>query len=129
MVKNQSVFMDIPPDQHVLRGEHFFVVKDGFPVSQGHCLIVSRQPRTDYFELNKDERHELTALIHEVRAWIEQSHSPDGYNIGMNCGRLAGQTVMHFHCHIIPRYAGDMGKPDGGIRHCVSGKGHYDSKE
>ena len=129
MIKSQSVFMGIPPDQHLLRGEHFFVIKDGFPVSPGHCLIVSRQPRTDYFELSEDERHELTALIHEVRLWIEQNHSPDGYNIGMNCGRLAGQTVMHFHCHVIPRYAGDMGKPDGGIRHCVAGNGHYESEE
>jgi len=120
--------MDIPPDQHLLRGEHFFVIKDAFPVSPGHCLIVSRKPRTDYFELSEDERHELTALVHEVRNWIEQNHSPGGYNIGMNCGRIAGQTVMHFHCHVIPRYSGDMDKPEGGIRHCIAGRGFYEVK-
>ena len=56
---------------------------------------------------------------------IEKKHSPSGYNIGMNCGEDAGQTVMHFHCHIIPRYKGDMENPRGGIRHCVEGKGYY----
>lgn len=56
---------------------------------------------------------------------IEKDHKPDGYNIGMNCGETAGQTVFHFHCHIIPRYKGDMENPRGGVRHCVSGKGNY----
>jgi diadenosine tetraphosphate (Ap4A) HIT family hydrolase len=127
MAEHSSVFLDIPVDQHLLQGKHFFVIKDGFPVSPGHCLIVSREPRSDYFELDVAERHELTELIHEVRATIEQWHSPGGYNIGMNCGRLAGQTVMHFHCHVIPRYEGDMEDPAGGIRHCVAGKGNYRS--
>jgi len=125
MVEGRSVFLDIPQDQYLLRSEHFFVVEDAFPVSPGHCLIVSCEPRADYFELDKVERHELTELIHRVRACIEQDHSPDAYNIGMNCGRIAGQTVMHFHCHVIPRYAGDMKSPEGGVRHCVAGKGHY----
>jgi diadenosine tetraphosphate (Ap4A) HIT family hydrolase len=128
MVECRSVFLDIPQDQYLLQGQHFFVIKDGFPVSPGHCLIVSRQHRADYFELNKTERQELTELIQQVRTCIEQEHSPDGYNIGMNCGRVAGQTVMHFHCHVIPRYAGDMNNPAGGVRHCVAGKGNYDSE-
>lgn len=126
MVERQSVFMDIPPDMHVLQGKHFFVIKDGFPVSPGHCLIVSCKSRADFFDLNQDERSELSELILEVRKWIEQNYSPDGYNIGMNCGQTAGQTVMHFHCHVIPRYSGDMENPEGGIRHCVLGKGHYE---
>ena len=129
MAETRSVFLDIPQEQHLLQGEHFFVIKDGFPVSPGHCLIVSRDPKADYFNLNKTERHELTELIHKVRACIEEEHSPDGYNIGMNCGRIAGQTVMHFHCHVIPRYEGDMANPAGGVRHCVFGKGQYNSQE
>lgn len=129
MAETRSVFLDIPQEQHLLQGEHFFVIKDGFPVSPGHCLIVSRNPKADYFNLNKTERHELTELIHKVRACIEEEHSPDGYNIGMNCGRIAGQTVMHFHCHVIPRYEGDMVNPAGGVRHCVFGKGQYNSQE
>ena len=126
MTETRSVFFDIPQEQHLVRGEHFFVVKDGFPVSPGHCLIISRVPRTDYFELSESERRELTELIHRVRVCIEKEHSPDGYNIGMNCGRPAGQTVMHFHCHVIPRYDGDMTNAAGGVRHCVTGKGPYD---
>lgn len=55
----------------------------------------------------------------------EREFAPDGYNIGMNCGEAAGQTVMHFHCHLIPRYKGDMENPRGGIRHCIAGKGYY----
>ena len=125
MAETGTVFLDIPQEQHLLQGEHFFVIKDSFPVSPGHCLIVSRDPKADYFDLNKIERHELTELIHQVRACIEQEHSPDGYNIGMNCRRIAGQTVMHFHCHVIPKYEGDMENPAGGVRHCVVGKGQY----
>jgi diadenosine tetraphosphate (Ap4A) HIT family hydrolase len=126
MVERKSVFLEIPHDQYLLQGEHFFVIRDRFPVSPGHCLIVSSEPRVDYFELSESERRELTEMIHQVRARIEQEHSPNGYNIGMNCGKIAGQTVMHFHCHVIPRYVGDMKNPAGGIRHCVAGKGYYD---
>jgi diadenosine tetraphosphate (Ap4A) HIT family hydrolase len=128
MVESKSVFLEIPQDQYLLMSRYFFVIRDRFPVSPGHCLIVSRELRGDYFELNESERNELTELIHQVRKLIEQEHSPDGYNIGMNCGRIAGQTVMHFHCHVIPRYAGDMENPLGGIRHCVAGKGYYENK-
>ena len=125
MVESSAAFSDIPQDQYLLQSNYFFVIRDRFPVSPGHCLIVSREPRIDFFELNEPERHELVELIRRVRARIEQDYSPDGYNIGMNCGRIAGQTVMHFHCHMIPRYAGDMKNPAGGIRHCVAGKGYY----
>jgi len=128
MAETRSVFLDILPEQHLLQGEHFFVIKDSSPVSPGHCLIVSRDPKTDYFDLNTMERHELTELIHRVRAYIEKENSPDGYNIGMNCGKIAGQTVMHFHCHVIPRYEGDMENPADGVRHCVIGKGQYISQ-
>jgi diadenosine tetraphosphate (Ap4A) HIT family hydrolase len=56
---------------------------------------------------------------------IKQSRQPDGFNIGINCGEAAGQTVFHFHCHVIPRYVGDMHEPRGGVRHCIEGKGYY----
>ena len=67
----------------------------------------------------------LTRAINKGKDVVEQKYSPSGFNIGMNCGEDAGQTVMHFHCHIIPRYKGDMQDPRGGIRHCVQGKGYY----
>ena len=128
MAESTSVFLTIPAEQYLLQGTHFFVIEDGFPVSPGHCLIVSRLRKVDYFDLNEKERRELTDLIRQVRDMIEQTYAPAGYNIGMNCGRVAGQTVMHFHCHVIPRYPGDMDKPDGGVRHCVVGRGHLRSE-
>ena len=65
---------------------------------------------------------EMGAFLREA---VEKEYSPDGYNIGMNCGESAGQTVFHFHCHVIPRYIGDMKNPRGGVRHCINGKGYY----
>jgi diadenosine tetraphosphate (Ap4A) HIT family hydrolase len=107
------------------RGPHFFIIKDAYPVSNGHLLIISNRVAANYFELNTDEVMGLHDAIVIAKRLIEETHSPDGYNIGMNCGQAAGQTVFHFHCHVIPRYTGDMEDPRGGIRHCVVGKGHY----
>jgi diadenosine tetraphosphate (Ap4A) HIT family hydrolase len=124
-MEKRSVFLNIPQEQHVLKTEHFFVIRDGYPVSPGHSLIITKQLRKDYFELSHEELQELPLAIRLVRENIEQFYQPDGYNIGLNCGEIAGQTVFHFHCHIIPRYQGDMENPSGGVRHCVAGKGYY----
>ncbi|WP_405296810.1 HIT family protein [Algibacter sp. Ld11] len=120
-----SVFSNIKEDKTIYQGNYFFLIEDGYPVSPGHILIISNAEKIDYFELNKDERIELTELIEKAKEIIESKYKPDGYNIGMNCGEVAGQSVMHFHCHIIPRFKGDMKNPKGGIRHCVEGKGNY----
>lgn len=96
-----------------------------YPVSDGHTLIISNSHKSDYFLLNDFERKELANLILKTKEIIELEYKPDGYNIGINCGYDAGQTIMHFHCHVIPRYKGDMKDPRGGVRHCVEGKGYY----
>jgi diadenosine tetraphosphate (Ap4A) HIT family hydrolase len=75
--------------------------------------------------LTEKEQQELPKMINKAKSIIEQEITPDGYNIGMNCGVASGQTVMHFHCHVIPRYLGDMKNPRGGVRHCIKGKGNY----
>ena len=80
------------------------MIYDGYPVSPSHILIISNEEKLDYFYLNKEEQSELTSLIEVAKEIIEKERKPDGYNIGMNCGEAAGQTVMHFHCHVIPRY-------------------------
>jgi len=118
-------FFEIPSDRHIGQTEHFFLIYDGFPVSPGHILIISKELRMDYFELTVQEKEDLANAILLAKQLIEEGHSPDGYNIGMNCGEAAGQTVFHFHCHLIPRYIGDMENPRGGVRHCVQGKGRY----
>ena len=120
-----DTFLEIETEKHILESKHFFVIKDEYPVSQGHCLIVTKRLRTDFFDLSNDERTELGEVIISTRNLIEKSQSPDGYNIGMNCQSAGGQTVMHFHCHVIPRYFGDMSDPRGGIRHCIPEKGNY----
>lgn len=120
-----SVFTDIPEDRVLYRGDHFFIMEDGYPVSPGHLLIISNRETTDYFALSEEEKADLPRMIDLGKEIILKQHRPDGFNIGMNCGTAAGQTVMHFHCHLIPRYAGDMEVPRGGVRHCVAGKGYY----
>ena len=120
-----SVFLDIPKENWIYEGENFFIIYDKFPVSPGHCLIITKTLRADYFELSESEISELPLMIDTAKKLIEKEFTPAGYNIGMNCGEIAGQTVMHFHCHLIPRYKGDMDDPRGGIRHCVIGKGYY----
>jgi diadenosine tetraphosphate (Ap4A) HIT family hydrolase len=122
-----SVFNAIGPERIVGRTHHFFLVEDAYPVSPGHILVISKELRSDYFELSAEERSDLDAAIHLARYVIGKSHRPDGYNIGMNCGAAAGQTVFHFHCHVIPRYRGDMEDPRGGVRHCIIGKGYYNA--
>jgi len=120
-----SVFKQISDDRVLLKTDHFFVIGDGFPVSPGHMLIISNEIRKDFWSLTPDEKLALANIIEDVKSLIEKEYQPDGYNIGMNCGEAAGQTVFHFHCHVIPRYVGDMQNPRGGVRHCVEGKGDY----
>ena len=114
-------------DQTILfSSEHLCAIWDNYPVSPGHILLVTRDHRTDYFELEPEEKKELHLMVRRAREFIiESGHVPHGYNIGMNCGEAAGQTVMHFHCHVIPRYRGDMESPRGGVRHCIPEKGRY----
>lgn len=120
-----SVFLEIPEDRIIYQDDLFFIIRDKYPVSDGHSLIITKNLRLDYFDLTPDEKLHLVEVIETCKRLIEKDFEPDGYNIGMNCGEAAGQTVMHFHCHLIPRYKDDMENPRGGIRHCIKGKGYY----
>ena len=118
-------FSEIPQDRIIYKDDYFFIIEDAFPVSPGHLLIISNEVKSDYFQLNQYEKDHLSKVILEAKSIIESKYQPDGYNIGMNCGEAAGQTVFHFHCHLIPRYKGDMGNPRGGVRHVIPNKGKY----
>ena len=120
-----SVFLDLPEERVLLRTEHFFVIEDGFPVAPGHLLVISNRPCPDWFSLTPEEQGALPAVLDLAKAWIEERHQPDGYNVGMNCGEAAGQTVMHFHCHLIPRRHGDTPRPRGGVRGVIPSKQSY----
>ena len=120
-----SVFKSIPEDKILFRGELFFIVEDNYPVSPGHLLIISHSEKPDYFSLSDNEKTDLPMMIQKAKSLIEAKHSPDGFNIGMNCGESAGQTVMHSHIHLIPRRDGDNKKPRGGVRGVIPGKMSY----
>ena len=120
-----NAFTKIQEEQILFKGSHFYIIKDSYPVSPGHLLILCRNDKEHYFQLDNTELKELHVMIHKCKEIIEKEYNPDGYNIGMNCGAAAGQTVFQFHCHVIPRYSGDMKDPKGGIRHCIIGKGYY----
>ncbi len=118
-------FLSIPSERIIFEDDFFFIIRDIYPVSPGHSLIISKTWKRDYFELSELERQYLDKAIFKAKELIELDFQPDGYNIGMNCGEFAGQTVFHFHCHLIPRYKGDMENPRGGVRHVIEGKGYY----
>jgi diadenosine tetraphosphate (Ap4A) HIT family hydrolase len=118
-------FTEIDPKRILFQNKLFFIVRDGFPVSPGHLLIISNTLRNNFFDLTKEEQGNLSEVIEIAKGIIEKEFQPDGYNIGMNCGAAAGQTIFHFHCHVIPRYTGDMEDPRGGVRNCIPSKGNY----
>ena len=89
---------------------------DQFPVNEGHVLIVPKRHVTGYFEATLEEIGAINELIFEVKAILDSKYKPDGYNIGVNVGYAAGQTIFHLHMHVIPRYDGDVADPRGGIR-------------
>ena len=121
-----TVFDDIHESEITQSDDLFIVIRDRFPVSNGHSLIIARRlDAVTFFDLTEAEQQKMVRLIQRVKLELDALYSPDGYNIGMNCGISAGQTIMRFHCHVIPRYRGDMEDPRGGVRHCIPGHGNY----
>ncbi len=100
-------------------------IPDGFPVSPGHTLVVPKRHESDVFLLSGDEQRALLELVGVVREKLTRELSPDGFNIGINVGAAAGQTVAHAHVHVIPRRKGDVEDPRGGVRWVVPGKARY----
>jgi diadenosine tetraphosphate (Ap4A) HIT family hydrolase len=109
----------------VIRNDLCYARRDRFPVSRGHLLVIPFRHTPDFFSMTPEERGAVLALVASCRDSIEVEFSPAGYNIGFNVGAVAGQTVMHCHCHVIPRYAGDVEDPRGGVRGVVPGRRGY----
>ena len=101
-------------------------IRDGFPVSPGHTLVIPKRHVATFFDATRAELADLTDALFAAREALDRELSPAGYNIGVNCGPAAGQTVMHLHVHLIPRYTGDVADPRGGVRHCIPGRGPYE---
>jgi diadenosine tetraphosphate (Ap4A) HIT family hydrolase len=94
-------------------------IRDGYPVSPGHTLLIPNRHVVDWFDLNAEEVVDLLTATRDAKIVLDSELHPDGYNLGVNAGVAAGQTVMHVHLHLIPRFVGDTPDPRGGIRHCV----------
>lgn len=105
----------------ILRNDYAYVRRDNFQLSRGHVLVVPIRHVASYFDMTLEEKHAVVTLLDQAKALIESEHAPDGYNIGVNIGKAGGQSRMHVHVHLIPRYEGDVADPRGGIR-CVLAK-------
>jgi len=104
------------------------VIRDGYPVSPGHTLVIPKRHVGSFFQVTPDERSDLLALLDDAKAQMGLEFKPDGYNIGINDGPAAGQTVPHLHIHLIPRYDGDRADPRGGVRWVIPEKANYWSR-
>lgn len=110
----------------VLENELCFAIKDGYPVTDLHMLVIPKRHAADFFELYEPERHACLRLLEEAKKKVqEEDSSIGGFNVGINVGEVAGQTVHHCHVHLIPRRSGDVEQPRGGVRNVIPGKGAY----
>jgi diadenosine tetraphosphate (Ap4A) HIT family hydrolase len=101
------------------------VIRDGFPISKGHTLIIPKRHIGSFFELHSDEQADLLTLLDRAKGVLDKEFAPHGFNIGINDGPAAGQTVPHLHIHLIPRYEGDQTDPRGGVRRIIPEKADY----
>jgi diadenosine tetraphosphate (Ap4A) HIT family hydrolase len=111
--------------ERLIENEYGFVIYDKFPVTEGHCLIIPHRIYSDYFDTTPEEMNGLHKLILGAKIKLDQSLKPSGYNIGINIGEAAGQTVDHVHIHLIPRSKGDVDDPRGGVRGVIPSKQKY----
>ncbi|WP_196140895.1 HIT family protein [Aliikangiella sp. G2MR2-5] len=119
-------FCQLVPSRVLDESECFVVIRDAFPVTEGHTLFISKCCVVDWFALSDDERVELNQLIVNHKRELQNTFPEiTGFNIGMNCGESAGQTVMHFHAHLIPRRENDSSSPRGGVRGVIPQKQGY----
>jgi diadenosine tetraphosphate (Ap4A) HIT family hydrolase len=116
-------FCDV--EEAVLSNALAYARFDKYPVNPGHLLILPRRHVPGYFEASASERAALIELLDAGKTLLDQRFRPDGYNIGVNVGATAGQTIMHLHLHLIPRYRGDVAEPRGGVRGVIPARQTY----
>jgi diadenosine tetraphosphate (Ap4A) HIT family hydrolase len=120
------LFCDIPPERVIAENDLAYAIRDGFPVTPLHTLIIPKRHAATFFDLREDEILACNRLMQDLRgAILSEDPTVDAFNIGMNAGEAAGQTVFHCHIHLIPRRKGDVENPRGGVRHLIPGKGFY----
>jgi diadenosine tetraphosphate (Ap4A) HIT family hydrolase len=121
-------FCERPKDRIVAGDAHALGIRDAYAVTAGHTLIIPRRHVGSYFETGAEERNSFLHLLDEAKRQLDRLYRPAGFNIGINDGPAAGETVGHLHIHLIPRYAGDQEDPRGGVRWVIPEKADYWSK-
>ena len=122
-------FCPVPSERVLHERDTALAFRDGFPVSPGHTLIIPKRHVASFFEVTNAEREDLMSLLVAARDELDRQFHPAGYNIGINDGAAAGQTVPHLHIHLIPRYPGDLEDPRGGVRWVLPAKAAYWRKD
>ena len=115
----------VQKDRILFETNEWVAIYDGYPVSLGHTLLIPKEHYETYFDLPDRLKDSLEFRLEQVKKLLDEKFHPDGYNVGFNCGEAAGQTVMHCHIHIIPRYKGDCDNPRGGVRGVIPSKQSY----
>ena len=119
------VFCNLPSQRVWFEEKNVLVFRDAYPISDGHSLIIPKRHVKSIFELNEDEMRDVFLALRKAKNGIYTDLNPDGFNVGINDGVAAGQTVMHLHIHLIPRFLGDMDDPRGGVRWIFPDKAKY----
>ena len=120
------LFCKIPSERIIDENELAYVIEDGFPVTQSHSLVIPKRHTSSYFDLNKSELEACHQLLERTKSKIlNDKNSVTGFNIGINIGKDAGQTIFHCHIHLIPRRTGDVKSPQGGVRGVIASKQSY----
>ena len=123
---NNCPFCKVESEREIIASSPLSVAFfDGFPVSPVHALIIPKRHVSSFFDLSQEERQDLLNLADSVKQIVEERYHPDGYNIGVNVGEAAGQSIFHVHMHLIPRYQGDVPNPRGGVRGVIPDKQNY----
>lgn len=102
-----------------------YSILDGFPVTNGHALVIPKKHISNYFDLSINQQQSIWIVVNRVKEILDKRYKPDGFNVGFNVNEPAGQSIFHAHIHVIPRYSGDMDNPKGGVRHVIPERGKY----
>lgn len=118
-------FCTLPRERVRGENQHAVWIGDGFPIAPGHSLVIPKRHVGSFFDVSEQERAAMLELLDLAKAEVDREFQPDGYNIGINDGPSAGQTVPHLHMHLIPRFKGDQADPRGGVRWIIPSKADY----
>ena len=118
-------FCYINKNQYLIEGSYSYAKWDAYPVTDGHILIISKEHTANYFDLSEVVQNDMMKLVVKAKKLLDLKYTSCDYNVGINCGYLAGQTIDHVHIHVIPRRKNDISDPRGGVRWVLPEKANY----